>query len=179
MFLFQQRRFDSSTLLRSLAYSIALSVRQAQTYGSSVRQFGATAQSFTYSYGVYFSNGASSYQLFADANSPQNQKYDSSPIDEKVQSFAIGNGYTIFQFCAELNNGSLHCSTDSGGITWISIYFKRPNPDACFATSLNPGGCATYKSAYIRISGPAAGTADSRRITITSTGQITVGNLGS
>ncbi len=30
IFLFQQKRFDSSTLLRSLAYSVALSVRQAQ-----------------------------------------------------------------------------------------------------------------------------------------------------
>jgi prepilin-type N-terminal cleavage/methylation domain-containing protein len=54
LILFQHRRFDSSTLLRSLAYSIALSIRQSQVYGTSVRQFGSN---FNYSYGVYFAAG--------------------------------------------------------------------------------------------------------------------------
>ena len=54
--LFQQAKFNSSTLLRSLTYSVALSVRQAQVYGTSVRGFssGGTV-AFGSGYGVYLS----------------------------------------------------------------------------------------------------------------------------
>ncbi|MBI2004934.1 prepilin-type N-terminal cleavage/methylation domain-containing protein [Patescibacteria group bacterium] len=34
--LLQQRKFNSATLMRTLAYNIALSIRQAQVYGTSV-----------------------------------------------------------------------------------------------------------------------------------------------
>ena len=37
LFILRQQRFNSSTLLQSLAYSVALSVRQAQVYGTSIR----------------------------------------------------------------------------------------------------------------------------------------------
>lgn len=172
VFLLQQRRFDSSTLLRSLAYSIALSLRQAQVYGTSVRQFGS---SFSYSYGVYFS-GNSSYILFADANQPPDYTYNSTPLDEKVQTFSLSGGYTINQFCAIRNSGGNPLPEDclgggkNGGssITWLSIYFKRPNPDAQFKTSAGN----TYQSAYIKVAGP--DDVVTRKITVTLTGQIVV-----
>src|SRR3990167_11377146 len=37
--MFQQAKFNSATLMRSLTYSVALSMRQAQVYGTSVREF--------------------------------------------------------------------------------------------------------------------------------------------
>jgi prepilin-type N-terminal cleavage/methylation domain-containing protein len=165
VFLLQQRRFDSSTLLRSLAYSIALSLRQAQVYGTSVRQFGS---SFSYSYGVYFS-GNSSYILFADANG--DNQYTSSP-DEKVNQFNIAGGYTINQFCAVQSSGKEDClgggKNGGTGITWLSIYFKRPNPDAQFKTSAGNA----YQSAYIKVAGPQ--DVITRQVNITLTGQISV-----
>ncbi len=185
VFIFQQRRFDSSTLLRSLAYSVALSVRQAQTYGTSVRQFGTASGSFSYSYGVYFSTGDSSrYYLFADVN--DNKIYDSAPVDEKVRVFAIGNGYSVDTFCG-ISGSTMTCSAVcpavlptgvtvcSGGLTSLSIYFKRPNPDAQFYTAPSGG---PYTSAYIQITGPTGGGA-TRSVMVTSTGQISVGVFGS
>src|SRR3569832_1656292 len=72
IFVLRQQRFQSSTLLRSLAYSVALSVRQAQVYGTSIREnvVGAfDTSSAAKAYGVYFSSGSTgSYILFADAN---------------------------------------------------------------------------------------------------------------
>jgi prepilin-type N-terminal cleavage/methylation domain-containing protein len=165
VFLLQQRRFDSSTLLRSLAYSVALSLRQAQVYGTSVRQFGS---SFNYSYGIYFS-GDSSYILFADVNN--DNQYTSSP-DEKVDLFTLSGGYTINQFCAVRSGGEEDClgggKNGGTGITWLSIYFKRPNPDAQIKTSAGNA----YQSAYIKVAGPQDVLA--RQINVTLTGQISV-----
>ena len=166
VFLFQQRRFDSSTLLRSLAYNIALSIRQAQVYGTSVREFSGL---FDYSYGVYFSN-AGSYILFADVNG--DKVYTSSPTDEKVQLFSLSNGYSILQFCGVRASGQEDCfgGGKNGGtqITSLSIYFKRPNPDAQFFSSAGN----TYSSAYIKVAGPS--DVVTRKVTVTLPGQISV-----
>jgi hypothetical protein len=73
--IFQQQKFNSSTLLRSLTYSVALTVRQAQVYGTSVRGFtSSSGTTFGSGYGVYVSptlscatgSAGSCYYLFAD-----------------------------------------------------------------------------------------------------------------
>lgn len=169
--LFQHRRFDSSTLLRSLAYSVALSIRQAQVYGTSVRQFGSN---FNYNYGVYFTAG-NYYYLFADIDGNHVRAADGS---EDVQRFTIGTGYSIVKFCGTVISGGTlgqHCSTGASPITSLTIYFKRPNPDAQFSSS---AGSEVYSDAYLQITSPAGGT-NTRGITISSTGYISVGDLGS
>lgn len=184
--LFQHQRFESSTLLRSLAYNLALSIRQAQVYGTSVRQFGTSAGSFSYSYGVYFTTQSpetKTYILFADANG--NKVYDASP-DEKVQLFNLGSGYRLNGFCG-INGTNMFCNTcptinppgvttclgGGSGISTLTVYFKRPNPDALFSSS---SGGAVYSQVYLQVRGPSG---DTRGITITSTGQISVGENGS
>lgn len=182
VFVLQQQRFNSSTLLRSLAYSIALSVRQAQVYGNATREntigafdIGASAKA----YGLYFSSGSTgSYILFADANN--NGQYDSG---ENVQVFSLSSGYTISKFCATTGTNTQRCWTaTSPNITNLTILFRRPNPDSCFATSLATNACQTgaspsetYKSAYVQIQS----SSDTRSVNITLTGQITVGAQGS
>jgi prepilin-type N-terminal cleavage/methylation domain-containing protein len=172
VFLLQQKRFDSSTLLRTLAYNIALSIRQAQLYGTSVRQFSG---SFDYSYGVYFDSAdASHYWLFADVVA--DQKRTSSAED--VQTFTIGSGYGISQFCAIQSNGVKDCNAGSaayGGtdITYLTLVFKRPNPDAYMYTSHYPNQTGNpYQNATIKIVGP--GDIVTRSVTVTNTGQISV-----
>src|SRR6202012_1868912 len=102
---FQQSKFDSSTLLRSLAYSVALSVRQAQVYGTSVLGT-ATSQSncatgvsgsyalsncYASAYGIYFNSASSGqYILFADLDG--NGKYTAG---ENVKVFTLGTNYVI------------------------------------------------------------------------------------
>jgi hypothetical protein len=186
VFLFQQRRFDSSTLLRSLAYSVALSVRQAQVYGTSARQFGTSFSStaganFNYNYGVYIARGdLQNFYLFADLNG--DKQYQSN---EQVQQFKIGQGYSVSQYCVTRSTSQQDCSSGgkNGGTTadWLTIFFKRPNPDACFATSFNTTGCGTgaiYTNATIKLTGPS--DVVTWVVTITSTGQISVatGALG-
>lgn len=183
--LFRHQGFNSSTLLRSLAYSVALSVRQAQVYGVSVRESAAGSGSFVQGYGVYFGNSGlvdnSHYLIFADANA--NGRYDAG---EELPRFTIGNGkgtdYRIGNFCAHTIAGANHCGVLGGTtITSLTVYFRRPNPDACFATSQSPGACAAgaaqvYDYAYIDLQ--AVGTTDVRTVKITSTGQIAVCKLG-
>ena len=180
--LFRQEGFNSSTLLRSLAYSVALSVRQAQVYGVSVRESSSGTGIFAPGFGVYFANGGDAdynhYLMFADANG--DGWYDST---EKLPGFTIGRGnggdYTIKNFCAHVSGGLDECSA-SGDITSLVIYFRRPNPDACFTTNAYPGVCALgaalrYDYAYVQVRS-AAGN-DTRTVKVSSTGQISVCTL--
>jgi hypothetical protein len=190
--LIRHRQFDSSTLLRSLAYKIALSIREAQVYGTSARQFGSGAtSSFTSNYGIYFSSG-NYYYLFAEGVNGDKCRAgatacSSNPGTEDVQRYSIGTGYTLKTFCG-MNSTVMNCSSacpltlPSGivtcvpnVITWLTVYFRRPNPDAQFYTSSGPG---PYSAAYVQLWGPTKGATDTRGITVTSTGQISVGEQG-
>ena len=180
--LFQQNKFNSATLLRSLAYSTALSIRQAQVYGTSVRgitQGDSTV--FGSGYGVSFSAGdLNHYFIFSDAT-PGNGQYISTE-DTALPTFTIGRGtgadYKIKNICV-LNSGVLNCSSDtSPAIDSLVVYFRRPNPDACFAAGpSNAGACAVgatqvYTAAYITL--VSVGNQDTRSVKISTTGQRAV-----
>lgn len=171
LLLLRQSKFDSSTILRSVAYSVALSVRQTQVYGVSV--LGASnAGSVQYApaYGLYFSDATpASYILFADFNN--NGTYD--PASETVKVFSPTSGYVISEVCA-LTSGAKRCTgadDTAGGATIheMSILFKRPNPDAQFTTDF--GGNDAYVSAWVQVRSPDGTT---RSVVVTSAGQITV-----
>lgn len=163
--LVRQARFDSSTLLRSLSYSIALSVRQAQVYGTSILGVkSGTTNVFASAYGIYF-NGSNTYTVFADLDN--NGTYNAG--DLVVGSpYVIGNGYKISKMCATLSSGAQNCAP-----SYISIYFKRPNPDAFFSDGVD----TNITGAYIQISAN-NDSSNTRSISVTSTGQISVGASG-
>jgi prepilin-type N-terminal cleavage/methylation domain-containing protein len=183
LFILNQQRFNSSTVLRTLAYSVALSVRQAQVYGTSVRENAPGAfdtNSAARGYGIYFSSASpTTYILFADSSTsvtPNNGTYDSG-TDTIVQTYKLSSGYTINNFCVV--NAS-NVSTCSPSISSMSILFRRPDPDSCFSTNTNPNICAInatplYTSAYVQIKS----NSDTRGVNVTLTGQISVGSLGS
>ncbi|MEK7613168.1 MAG: prepilin-type N-terminal cleavage/methylation domain-containing protein [Patescibacteria group bacterium] len=184
--LVRQAQFNSSTLLRSLSYSIALSVRQAQVYGttvfgSAIAQGSCTGGTYNFgscfapAYGIYVSSGDTAhYYIFGDLNN--NGRYDAG---EAIQTFTLGSGYTISQFCAGRITGSTQdcwISTGGGVLSSLSTVFKRPNPDACFSTDTNPTVCSTgvnplYASSSIQV---VAGSGDTRTVVVTQTGQIAV-----
>lgn len=180
--LFRQDGFNNATLLRSLSYGVALSVRQAQVYGVSVRESAAGSGTFATGYGAYFGNSglvdSSHYLIFADTNG--DGQYASG---EELPRYTIGNGrgtdYLIKNICAHSISAGDQCSSGTGtAITSLTIFFRRPNPDACFSTSQSPAACATattpavYDYAYIQLKS-FTGT-DYRTIKITNTGQIAV-----
>ncbi|MDZ4225927.1 MAG: prepilin-type N-terminal cleavage/methylation domain-containing protein, partial [Patescibacteria group bacterium] len=119
VFLTQQRQFDSTTLLRSLAYSVALSVRQAQTYGVSVRAFSGV---FSQAHGIHFSTGnLSEYYLFSDTSPlPNGDRARASDGSEDVETFKLaGQNFAIARFCATTVGGVERCSNDQ--ITSLTI----------------------------------------------------------
>ncbi|MDB5224522.1 MAG: Pili subunit [Candidatus Adlerbacteria bacterium] len=183
--LIRQQQFDSSTLLRSLAYSVALSVRQAQTYGVSVKLYvNGSTTSFAPAYGVYFSpnlscvggRANSCYLLFADVNGDGQRADDAS---EDIQVFNMGKGFFIKDFCATGQTVGTQCY--STGLQWLAVTFRRPNPDACFSTSAQPITCVlnatpTYSSsASIQVTSQGGST---RTVDMSPTGEINVGTSG-
>ena len=184
LFLTRQSKFDSSTVLRSLAYSIALSLRQAQVYGISVSGTGTASSNcsngsyanqtcYAPAYGLYFSAASPNiYILFADFIN--DGKY--SP-GEDVQAFTLNNVYKISELCAI--SGVKNCSgvDDQSGspIGALWVLFRRPNPDACIATDLSPNVCGpgaiqSFGGDYIKITSSGAPTL--RSVTVSNTGAI-------
>src|SRR3989338_5478037 len=113
--LFQQSKFNSSTLLRSLTYSMALSVRQAQVYGTSVRGFTPAAggsATFGSGYGIHFPAGATPYQyyLFAATESPNDngqRAADGSEDAVPPSPFILGKGYSLSRLRSEEHTSEL------------------------------------------------------------------------
>lgn len=153
-------KFNSSVLLGSVAYDMALSIRQAQVYGVSTQHFSGQ---FQIGYGIHYSN-ATSYVLFADIN--RNQKYDVG-TDSIVQTYTLGQGHSIKRFCGIKTDSTMDCSDSPSAITHIDIGFLRPSPDAVM-TSDNPG---VYSGAIITVQ---SGSGETRSVSIVSTGQISV-----
>lgn len=169
----RQQSFDSSTLLRSLAYSVALSFEQAQAYDVGVRGFTPTAGAtqFTPGYGVYFAQGSiGSYNIFADLNG--NHLDD---MGENLPAYLLNTGYQINNVCGILTNSTEHsCLVNdaSGGSTlsWIEVYFKRPDPDAYFYSSATG---ETYSAVYVSLRAN-NDAVDTRYVKVTPTGEISV-----
>ena len=141
--------FDSAILLRNLAYDVALSIREAQALGVSVRGEGGT---FTYAYGVHFDIG-NSYILFRDID--DDGVFDSG---EEVSVEVIREGGSVSDLC-----GNSTC-----GKSEMDVTFKRPNPDAQIVTTPATGGLT---SATVEVMSRQGST---RTVQVWPTGQISV-----
>lgn len=192
--LLRQASFDSATLLRSLAYSVGLSVRQAQVYSTSI--FGTTTSQttcnlgiyengncFAPGYGIYVNWGAgnpTTYTLFADFDN--NGTYTSNA--EIVKVFSLGQGYSISRVCATTAGASPVQFCNGSGLTWMATVYRRPNPEACITSNIQPGVCNitslnpqyATSSIQVQLTGSSGST---RSVFIFSNGQIAVGNAGS
>jgi len=162
-------KFNSQTLLDSLAYDVALSFRQAQSYGLSVRgSMGGSG--FETGYGLYFDkNSDTSYILFADVDGDRIYDGDSSCAEgsECIDRFVLSRGYKISDICAVIPDGSEKC-TSSDEITNVSAIFERPDPDAILVSDV--GG--TYQEIRVTVQSP---TGSEQNVSVFTTGQISVG----
>ncbi len=153
---FGNAQFNGSVLLTNLAYEIALSIRQAQYYGISVRQ--NSSASFNSGYGVDFKTSSpAAYTLFEDKSGGSANVFDSG--DPIVQNYTIAKGNKTGKICVDGN-----CSH-----TTIDISFIRPNPDA-YITADGATGTFFGKAEICVVSPQSL----KRKITIESTGQISV-----
>ncbi|MBY0539407.1 prepilin-type N-terminal cleavage/methylation domain-containing protein [Patescibacteria group bacterium] len=157
-------KFNSSVLLGNLAYSIAVSVREAQVYGVSVQQYNS---SFKSGYGVHVEAGnGAEYIFFADTNG--NKTYDKD-ADAIVKRYTLNAQHSIVKFCGIKSTGVEECSDGSTtiGIDNLDIVFFRPDPDAYISSDRTD----MYSSAKIAV-GSTAG--EMRTVSVASTGQIAV-----
>lgn len=115
--------FKAHLLLRSLAYEVALAVRQAQVYGLGIREFKGLTDPFQIGYGVHFETSSpTTFLLFVDVDS--NRQFALADGDRIVQTYKLSNGNTISGLCkgGDVNVGC--------GPTTLDIVYERPEPEA-------------------------------------------------
>ena len=121
--------FGTRITLETLAYDIALTIRQAQVYGIAVQRFGGDPN-FDRGYGIHFDTSTpSSYQMFADILSG-NGLYDEG---ELVSANTIKGGYGISDICVRPQGQT----SETCGLDELDILFKRPEPDAYIRSNAN------------------------------------------
>lgn len=187
-----QTDFNKSTRVVDAAYTVALSLRQAQTYGLSSRAFsGGSGFVNNAGYGVHFTTTTpKQYFIFADiANGPgnsgspqavgcppKNGQVDDKPgnclydqANEIVQTFTFDRGFTISKICGHVyTSGAFTCSPN---LTALDLVFIRPNTDTVI-TGVISGSYTQLKDASIEISDPSG--VSTRRICVSYAGQVSV-----
>lgn len=174
-------KFGGATMLQNLAYDVALSIRQAQVYGLSVKNVGSSLD-ITPGYGMYFDMGnPTQYIMFADTKDASGDPtpdgvYESG--EAATTPFQIGKGYSINKLCVTDSAGNEDCSQ-----TKLTILFVHPEPDAWINPVYNGNpGCAVdadssekcsspYSLARIELISPRG---DLRSVLIYNNGQISV-----
>jgi prepilin-type N-terminal cleavage/methylation domain-containing protein len=165
--------FNSSVLLTNLAYDVALSVRQAQFYGITVKQSSDPLVNFDSGYGVHFTRDATSYTLFEDGRGggTLNHQYETAldpADDEAIETYSIQKGNFISRLCAK-GSGSINC-----GLTSLDLSFMRPNPETYVALSENANPSVFDPAQTLSIICVASPKGTVRKVTVESTGQISV-----
>lgn len=126
--------FDGTVLLKSLAYEVAMSVREAQIYSLSVMNTGGG--NFRYPYGLSFSPGNTSYLFFRFADTsarPYNDIAETDPdVTEVIRTLTLNNAMETYRVCIKRTSIAEDCRT-SGGI--LDISFRRPEFSAIFNAS--------------------------------------------
>lgn len=188
--------FSSRIVLENTAHQIGLSVREAQTYGLSVKEFSDIANVFP-TYGIHFRVSGSldqdpasqkNFVLFADllptpsTPTENNDLYDgvsgcSVTGGECVEQFTIENANSIILLCGNLKdkNATVDDWQENGAdcsLSSLDITFTRPNPDAHIignSTIVGAEGLAIFSDAEIVVRSPRG---DTKMIVVWSTGQI-------
>jgi len=173
--LVQHNQFNETLALTNLAYEVGLSVRQAQVFGISVREFEGSARvgaAEDFLYGVHFEydpQNRTEYVLYADLNDDEQFTNDT----EIVETTSITRGNFIDQFCG-IRAGAATCSrgiSAIGSLQSLSIQFRRPNPDAVIVGDTGSGP-SLYESALIILRSQESNA--TRCVRIRPTGQVSI-----
>ncbi len=116
--------FNDGVLMTNLAYDVALTIRNAQSYSLNVKSApsgGANySDQFNYGYGVHF-DIVNNKQIIFFVDTDGDQEYDSG---EQISVYNLKRGSILRAICV----GPTSCS---GPATYsLDVSFKRPNPDA-------------------------------------------------
>jgi len=117
--------FDSTVLLKSAAYEIALTLREAQIKSVSVSR---STIGFDYPYGVSFTPGDKEYYIFRYEDAFRYPRYiDASVAVELISTSVLQGSIQILDICVKEYNVTEKCSTDlSDPLQRLDISFRRP-----------------------------------------------------
>ena len=177
--LFNYATFSDNLTLSSAGQELAIVIRQAQTYGLTVREVTREITSggkFDSAYGAYFDkNDPTFYYLFADLDG--DKKYDvgsgcGSGLNntECVEKLVLRNNVRISDFCNE------SACPPSASVKMMDVVFLRPNPDANINFTNNGGSIVVGPSLTGKIVLISA-KGNTLTITVESTGQVLVGSI--
>ncbi len=188
-----QSQYNRSLIITNTAYTIALSIREAQSLGLSSRAFTTTAGSLVQNaaYGVNFQDGTpTEYRIFADVNAtpayagcptgtantpeakPGNCLYDGAA--EILTSFNLNKGFRIYDFCGiRASNGSEACGSQSAW-TSMNITFLRPNTESIMTMVNTSNVPVQLNCAVIWVVPPGNATDKMKCIVVSQVGQVSV-----
>jgi len=178
---FNQQDFTDQVSLTNTTSEISLQVREAQTYGVSVREFNTGTAEFNLGYGVSFNlnnspgSSNSSYIYFADRPGTDNNGIFDTPGfcfpgsgSECLNRLFLSRGNTITALCAYLSDNT--CRT----VARMDITFFRPYPNARVIFFNNGGFIVpfpTAKGGKIEVTTP---TGKVQNVVVYTTGQIAI-----
>jgi prepilin-type N-terminal cleavage/methylation domain-containing protein len=182
-----QSDYNRSLIITNTAYTVALSVREAQSLGLSSRTFSGIQNA---GYGVNFLyETPTQYHAFADiiaspanplcptgsANTPEakpgNCRYDGT--SEILTTYNLNKGFRIYDYCGIRTNGSSACGVHSAW-TEMNILFLRPNTEAIMSMEHTNGNAYELTCAVIWIVPPGNATSNMKCITVSQVGQVSV-----
>jgi prepilin-type N-terminal cleavage/methylation domain-containing protein len=189
--MFNYSDFSTNVSIRNLSQEIALTIRKAQTYATSVQSVASAGERSYPAYGITFSldqlDGQfkpkpTQFVLFSDitkGNEPLSKKYEQSGDtcgspefdNECLESYVINGGDSIVSICFdEPPSGTRNCY--SQGI--VSITFRRPSPDAIICYQKNQEEpCAAVVPSYVDIVLRSVKGIE-KTVSVWNTGQISV-----
>jgi prepilin-type N-terminal cleavage/methylation domain-containing protein len=178
-------KFGNSTSITDLAYDIALSIRQAQTYGFAVKSINGsygneTSTTTLTHFGIDFNmSSKTTYTIFADQPTqsgtiPPDGKFEPS---EAVETYTLTNGFKIKDLCSVNDTTNAETCTTALGATNLDIIFKRPDPDAYsqfYYGAGSSGNAVTSPQEHVRIIIESGDGSILKAVDVLSSGQISV-----
>jgi hypothetical protein len=175
MVIVNQNSFNKAFIFTNTVYDIGLVVRSAESYGLGSKALNSSA--LNTSYGIHFdASSDTSFLLFADTSGgvacPQyalncsagNGRYDAGQ-DPIIETYKLGNGITIQDFCAGSSTGSAKCKVlneDISGpqvkLVSMDIVFTRPYSQVQVAAKDNLGLWNSLTPACLKLLSPTGST---------------------
>lgn len=158
--------FGQKTMLKNLAYSIGLIMREAQVSGLSGRNISIESGKYNLVYGVYFTANSTEFKTFVDVN--QNHIFDNN-LTEYNPALGVGALHKVRKAGQRITRLYIY---DNLSNSWIQvphlhISFKRPEPDAIIYTDTT----GPYAKAAIEV---VNSKGDKLYTVVNLTGQISV-----
>lgn len=183
-----QTNYNRSLIITNTTYTVALSIREAQSLGLASRRFGSVQNA---GYGVSFHDTQQTqYRVFADVNQtpfyaecplglantpeakPGNCLYDGT--SEILTTYHLNKGFRIHNFCGiRYSNNARACGSDT---QWsgLDITFLRPNTEAIMSIRTPSGSAEPLRCAVIWIAPPSGTASNMKCIVVTQVGQVSV-----